>query len=177
MNERDILLQLAIQFLTVSLMAIGGAAAVIPEIHRGVVEVHGWMTTQEFANLFALAQAAPGPNVLVVTVIGWRVAGLSGALVATAAMCVPSFTLAYGAAHLRQRWHTAQWYKKLERGVAPLTIGLIAAAGCLLTIAVGTVSWVAYAITAGMAAIIVLTKINPLFFLGFAAVLGLLGLV
>jgi chromate transporter len=177
MNERDVLLQLAIQFLTVSLLAIGGAAAVIPEIHRGVVDVHGWMSSQEFANLFALAQAAPGPNVLVVTVIGWRVAGLAGALTATAAMCVPSFTLAYGAAHLRQRWHTTQWYKKLERGVAPLTIGLITAAGCLLTVAVGTHSWMAYVITAAMAAIVVMTKINPLFALAGAAVVGLMGLV
>ncbi|GGE27699.1 chromate transporter [Agaricicola taiwanensis] len=177
MNERDVLLQLALQFLTVSLLAIGGAAAVIPEIHRGVVETHQWMSSQEFANLFALAQAAPGPNVLVVTVIGWRVAGLAGALVATGAMTIPAFGLAYFAARFRQRWHMLDWYKRLERGAAPVTIGLIASAGCLLTLAVAQESWMSYAITAGMAAVIALTRLNPLIFLGVAAGLGLLGLV
>jgi chromate transporter len=177
MNERDVLFQLGIQFLMVSLLAIGGAAAVIPEIHRNVVETNQWMSSQEFANLFALAQAAPGPNVLVVTVIGWRVAGLAGALVATAAMTVPAFVLAYFAARFRQRWHAMDWYKRLERGAAPITIGLIAAAGCLLTLAVAKESWSGYALTAGMALVIVFTRWNPLLFLMLAAGLGLAGLV
>lgn len=177
MNDRDVLVQLALHFLTVSLLAIGGAAAVIPEIHRNVVETQQWMTSQEFANLFALAQAAPGPNVLVVTVIGWRVAGFAGAMTATAAMTVPAFGLAYAAARARARWNQMGWYKKFERGAAPITIGLITAAGCLLTLAVAKDSWLSYAITAGMAAVIIFTKFNPLIFLAVAAVLGLLGFV
>src|SRR5258706_13600256 len=63
-------------FSLLSLIAVGGAITVIPEMHRSVVEVHGWMSGAQFADLFALAQAAPGPNILVVSLIGWKVAGL-----------------------------------------------------------------------------------------------------
>ena len=81
-----ILLSLLASFSLFSLMAVGGAITLIPEMHYYVVESHHWMTGQEFAALFAIAQAAPGPNVLVVSLIGWKVAGLAGALVATVGM-------------------------------------------------------------------------------------------
>jgi len=73
----DILVALALQFAGLSLVAFGGANAVIPEIHRQAVEVHHWMTDQDFASLFAIAQAAPGPNFLVTTLVGWKAAGLT----------------------------------------------------------------------------------------------------
>ena len=69
-----------------SLLAVGGVVTVLPEMQRAVVEVRGWMAPAEFAALFALAQAAPGPNMMVATLVGWRVAGLPGALVATLGM-------------------------------------------------------------------------------------------
>ena len=75
--------QIAITFATLSLLAVGGANAVVPDMHRQVVETLGWMDNATFANLFAIAQAAPGPNVLVVSLIGWHVAGFAGLLVAT----------------------------------------------------------------------------------------------
>ena len=83
------LVSLALVFMQLSLLAFGGTNSVIPEMQRQVVEVHGWVTPQEFAALFALAQAAPGPNMLVVTLIGWRVAALPGALVTTLAVAAP----------------------------------------------------------------------------------------
>ena len=89
----DTLVALAVQFTSLSLVAFGGANAVIPEMHRQAVDVNHWMTNQDFAALFAIAQAAPGPNFLVTTLIGWKAAGLAGALVATAAMCGPSCVL------------------------------------------------------------------------------------
>jgi chromate transporter len=93
-NE-ETLAQLAMDFSVLSLIAVGGAITVLPEMHRSVVEVHGWMSGAQFAELFALAQAAPGPNILVVSLIGWKVAGMAGAVVATAAVCGPSCVLTF----------------------------------------------------------------------------------
>jgi len=94
------------------LLAFGGGNTILPEMQRQVVEVQNWMSAREFASLYALAQAAPGPNLLVSSLIGWRVAGLSGALVATLAVCVPAGLLTYFVA--------AAW----QRGVAALEPGL-----------------------------------------------------
>ena len=86
---------LAVDFLMLSLLTVGGATTMLPEMHRNLVEVQGWMSSEEFAQLFALAQAAPGPNVLVISVFGWKAAGVAGALVATLAMILPSCLLTY----------------------------------------------------------------------------------
>ncbi len=176
MNERGILTELAIQFALISVVSIGGAAAVLPEMHRAVVDVHGWMSSETFANFFALAQAAPGPNVIIVTLIGWHVAGVPGALVATAAMTGPAFIIAYSASHAWERWNSVPWYKAFERGVVPITVGLIAASGWLLTDASGY-SCANYLITAATVACVLFTKINPLIALTAAAVLGLTGMI
>ena len=80
MKTGDTLAALAWQFAVLSLVAFGGANAVIPEIHHQSVEVRHWMTDQDFAALFAIAQAAPGPNFLVSTLVGWKAAGLPGAV-------------------------------------------------------------------------------------------------
>lgn len=176
MNERGILTELAIQFALISLVTIGGAAAALPEMHRAVVEVHGWMSSETFANLFALAQAAPGPNVIVVTLIGWQVAGLSGALVATAAITGPAFAVAYAASHVWERWNSVGWYKTFERGIVPITVGLIVASAWLLTNASGF-GWLNYVITALTAACVLFTRINPLIALAAAAVLGITGVI
>jgi chromate transporter len=176
MNERSVLTELAIQFAVISLVSIGGAAAVLPEMHRAVVDVHGWMSSETFANLFALAQAAPGPNVIVVTLIGWQVAGVPGALVATAAITGPSFMLTYGASQAWKRWHSVGWYKIFERGIVPITVGLVAASGWLLTNAAGY-GWQNYVITAITVACVLFTRINPLAVLAAAAVLGFLEII
>jgi len=109
MKLADTLWALAIQFGTLSLMAFGGANAVLPEAHRQSVTLHHWMSDQDFAALFAIAQAAPGPNFQVCTLIGWKAAGLAGALVATAAMCAPSCLLTFWIAKLWDRQPEARW--------------------------------------------------------------------
>ena len=86
-----------------SLFAVGGANAAIPEMHRVAVDVQHWMTDKQFADLFAISQLSPGPNVLIVTLIGYSVAGIAGALVATLAMCGPTAVLAYYVGRLLQR--------------------------------------------------------------------------
>jgi hypothetical protein len=81
--------ELFLEFALLSFVAFGGATALLPEMHRVVVDNHHWLDDTTFTHLYAIAQAAPGPNVLVVTLIGWEVAGLAGALAATLAMCLP----------------------------------------------------------------------------------------
>ncbi len=176
MNSQSDLVQLALSFGLFSILSIGGVVTVLPEMHRTIVEVHGWMSSDAFVTYFALAQAAPGPNVMVVTLIGWHVAGLAGALVATVGILGPAGALTYVASKLWTRWNQLAWYRTFERGVVPVTVGLILAGGWLLTeaAAAGPMS---YVVTAGTAALVLLTRVNPLIALGVAAALGLAGLV
>jgi Chromate transport protein ChrA len=89
-SDSNPILTLGWTFGLMSLFAVGGANAAIPEMHRVAVDVQHWMTDKQFADVFAISQISPGPNVLIVTLIGYSVAGGAGALVATLAMCVPT---------------------------------------------------------------------------------------
>lgn len=172
----DTLLILATQFLLLSLLAVGGANAVLPEMHRQMVEVHGFMGDRQFAQLFAIAQAAPGPNVLVVTLIGWQVAGPLGALVATIAMCGPTSLLAYFVGGVWDRFRHARWRRAAQAGLIPLTVGLVASAGFVLAQGASR-SPGALALTIASAAVLFFTRLSPLWMLAAGGLLGLLGLV
>jgi chromate transporter len=167
---------IALRFTILSLVAIGGVTSVLPEVHRVAVDVHHWVTDAEFTQMFVIARAAPGPNMLLVTLIGWQVAGLPGALVATAAMCVPSCTLSYFVAHAWERFRGARWRRAVAAGLAPITVGLVLATGWLVARGV-PVGWMAYGITAVTTALVLFTRINPLWLFLGAGLLGLLGLV
>jgi chromate transporter len=176
MNDHRSLAEVALYFSTLSMIAIGGANALIPDMHRQLVDLNGWMTSQEFATLVALSQAAPGPNVLIVSLLGWKVAGLSGALVATAAMCIPSSLMTYGFTCVWDRFRAARWRAAAQAGLASVTVGLILASGYVLTRAADQ-HWIAWAITAATVAVIMRTKIHPFWMLALAGLLGLLGLI
>jgi chromate transporter len=171
-----VLVELAAQFLLLSMLSIGGANAIIPELHRRAVEVEHWMTDADFAQLFALSQAAPGPNVLIVSLIGWKVAGVVGGVVAMLAMSGPSSILTYAIAHAWERFRDEPWRIAIQRGLAPVTVGLILASGYVLTRAADQ-SWMAYAITGATLLLGLATSVHPLWFLGVAAILGAAGLV
>jgi len=174
-NEEN-LAALALDFSILSLLAVGGAVTVLPEMHRSVVEVHGWMSGAQFAELFALAQASPGPNILVVSLIGWKVAGIAGALVATAAVCGPSCLLTFAVSKIWLRFGDAPWRKPVENGLVPVTVGLMLAGGYLITRSADD-SIVAFAITGATAAIVLTTRIHPLWVFVAAGLLGLAGWV
>jgi chromate transporter len=176
MKPLDIYITLLGQFALLSILAIGGANAVVPEIHRLSVHDQHWMTDTQFVDLFALAQAAPGPNVLVVSLIGLQVGGLLGALITTLAMCGPSSILAYTISNAWDRFRERPWRKATQAGLAPVTIGLVLGSGWILTDAADH-SWVAYAITAASAALTLFTRIHPLWLLAAAGAVGLAGLV
>ena len=176
MKDDAVLTTLALHFVMLSLLAVGGANAVVPEMHRQAVEVSGWMTDRQFADLFAIAQVAPGPNIIIVTLLGYQVAGIAGGVVATMAMCMPSCLLAYGAERAWQRYREARWRVVLQAGMVPISVGLIAATALILARAADN-GIVAAAVTAATASIAYFTRIHPLWMFALAAALGYAGLV
>ena len=123
------LFALALVFAPLSLLSIGGGASLLAEIEHQSVAVHAWTTQREFADLFAISRAAPGPGTMLSTLIGWKVAGWAGAFTATVALYLPSSLLVYGAARLWGRWRGSVWHTAIERGLAPIAAGLILAGG------------------------------------------------
>jgi chromate transporter len=134
------------------------------------------MTGADFAALYALAQASPGPNMLVSTLIGWRVAGLPGALVATLSLCAPSCLLTFFTASAWYRFRHAEWRKKVQRGLVPVTCGLLMAGAAVLCEAT-VLNWQNAAVTILVAAVLLFSRINPLWLMAAGATLGLLGLL
>lgn len=169
------LAQLALLYGQLSLLAFGGANAVIPEMQRQVVDVHHWMTAREFAALYALAQAAPGPNMMVVSLVGWRVAGFWGALVTTGAVALPSSVLTLLVAGVWFRFKDAPWRKAIQAGLQPVTAGLIMASAALL-IRSTAVDWTTGLVIAVTAFLFVFTKLHPMLILAGAAAAGAAGL-
>jgi chromate transporter len=171
-----VLFDIAREFLLLSLQSIGGANAILPEIQRQAVEVEHWMTSADFAQMFAVSQAAPGPNVLVVSLIGWKAAGVAGAVIAMLAMCGPSSVLTYCVAHVWERFRDAPLRVAIQRALAPITVGLVLSAGYVLTRMIDH-SVVAYAVTGVTLLLAMTTRLHPLRMLGVAAVLGAVGWV
>ena len=159
-------------FAQLSVLAVGGVAPVLPEMMRQVVDVHGYLNRPTFTALYGLAQAAPGPNMLVATVIGLKVAGLPGALAATVGMIGPSSALAYFTTWLWERFRERRWRRLLQAGLVPVTVGLVCAGAVLLvqTTAVGLVSLV---LTLGTAVLVIRTRLNPLVMLAGATAIGM----
>jgi chromate transporter len=118
---------LFLQFAVLSLFAIGGGGSAVPEMHRQAVEIARSLTDRQFSELFAIAQAAPGPNIMFVALLGHFIAGVPGAAVATVAMCGPSCILACAVSQVVERFRKARWRIAIQAGLVPVTIGLIAA--------------------------------------------------
>lgn len=175
-SDGDILLTLAGHFALLSLFAIGGANAAVPEMHRVAVELQQWMTDRQFADLFAIAQVSPGPNVIIVTLIGYQAAGVAGALVATFAMCGPTCLFAFYMGRTWEKFRDAHWRNAIQTGLVPVSIGLIAASAYILALAAGG-TWVAGAITVATAAFAYFTRLNPLWLFMAAGLIGLAGYV
>lgn len=171
-----IVVDLFLEFALLACVAFGGATALLPEMHRVVVENHHWLDDATFTHLYAIAQAAPGPNVLVVTLIGWEIAGLAGALAATLAMCLPMSVLIY---LLIDRWEGfagKRWQKAISIGVTPLAVGLVFSGATLIAQA-AAFGWAAWGLVAATVVANLRTKLHPLWFIGVGALLGLSGLV
>jgi chromate transporter len=159
-----------------SLFAVGGANAAIPEMHRVAVDVHHWLTDKQFADAFAISQMSPGPNVLIVTLIGYSVAGVGGALAATLAMCVPTAVLAYYVSRLLTRSSHSRWPAILQAALVPLSIGLMSASGLILALTADQ-TWIGALVTVAAAVLAFATRLNPLWMLLVGGCLGFAGII
>jgi chromate transporter len=170
------ILTLAWTFGLMSLFAVGGANSAIPEMHRVAVDVQHWMSDKQFADAFAISQMSPGPNVLIVTLIGYAVAGVAGALVASLAMCAPTAILAYCVSRFLARSSHSRWPAIIQAALVPLSIGLMAASGLVLAQAADR-NWMAVLFTGVAAAVAFATKLNPFWVLLAGGCLGFAGLI
>ncbi|MGD0849138.1 chromate transporter [Bradyrhizobium sp.] len=167
---------LAWTFGVMSLFAVGGANSALPEMHRVAVDVQHWLTDKQFADAFAISQLSPGPNVLIVTLIGYSVAGVAGALVATLAMCLPTALMAYGVSRILTKSSHSRWPAIIQSALVPLSIGLMGASGYILARA-SDHTWVAALVTVGAAILAASTKLNPFWMLLAGGCLGFTGLI
>ena len=168
-----VIVPMALYFALISLTAVGGGVIMLaPDIHRYVVDVQHWLTSEQFAAAFAIAQAAPGPNVLYVTLIGLRVAGLAGAVAATLAIALPTFCLTLAFVRFTARRPPSRLGTATRRGLAPISVGLLAAGGWVLarTADAGAVEVLLTVATVYGAA---KTRLNPVWMIGLGALAGI----
>jgi len=177
MNDLDELGPLVGIFTILSVMAIGGVNTTLPELHRLVVDVHGWMTDAQFSHLYAIAQGAPGPNLMIVTLVGWHVAGLAGALVSTLGIIIPSSAIAFAVSRTWTRFREARWRKAIQAGLVPVTVGLVSASALVVTETVSGHEWRLIAVTLITATIVIFTKMHPLIPLAAAGAVGYFGVL
>lgn len=169
------LTSLAGYFALLSLFAVGGANAAIPEMHRVSVDIMHWMNDRQFADMFAISQVSPGPNVIIVALIGYHVAGLAGAGVAITAMCGPTCLLAFVVSRTWERFKDAHWRVSIQAGLVPLSLGLIGASAFVLARTADTNIYAAL-MTVVTVIVALATRTNPLWLFAGGGLLGLFGL-
>ena len=158
-------------FSYLSLLTVGGGMAAFPELKVLTVEVHHWLTFPQLIHLYSLGQLAPGPNMMMIVAIGDRAAGVAGAIVVLIAFFGPTAILAFSVGRLWNRLANCPWRDSIEKGLAPVAIGLLLA-GCL-SIAEGIITGPTAAIIAFLVFVILLrVKINPALLVLAGAVVG-----
>jgi len=178
---------LFVHYLTLSLLSIGGAISTAPDMHRFLVDQQHWLTDAQFNASIAIAQAAPGPNVLFVALLGWNVglnaggvpSGLLGVLLALMGILIPSTVLTYAAAQWGHRNRDLRAVRAFKQGMAPIVVALLIATGWILASANGTSlkDWPVWLVTAATALIVWRTRTHLLWLLGAGALLGWYGLI
>ena len=172
-------------FLSLSLLAVGGAITVTPDMHRFLVEQQHWLSNEQFNTSIAIAQAAPGPNVLFIALMGWNVglnagsyaAALLGMACTMLGILLPSTTLTWLSARWGQRNRELRAVRAFKQGLAPIVIALMVATGWLLSSAQHGphADWPLWLVTAISALLVWRTKLHILWLLGAGAFLGAMG--
>jgi chromate transporter len=178
---------LFLHFLTLSMLSVGGAIATLPEMQRFLVVRQGWLSDPQFAACVAIGQAAPGPNVLFVALMGWNVGmnsgglplAVLGVLVAMTGILLPSSTLTYLAARWGHRNRELRAVRAFKQGMSPIVISLLISTGWILASAHSDPArdWPLWLLTAATALVVWRTRIHLLWLLGIGAVLGWFGFV
>jgi chromate transporter len=167
-----ILVELGLYFALLSLISVGGIPSVLPEMQRYVVDVRNWASADDFIQMFAIGQAAPGPNVLIAGLIGWKVAGVAGAFVALGAICGPAGIVAFWVAGVWERMKGSPWRAIAQRAMAPMVVGLVFSGGFVLATPNNQPDWRLWLIAAASAACMLASKVNPLWLLAAGGALG-----
>ena len=186
-------LHLFAYFLTLSLMAVGGAITAAPDMHRYLVDGNRWLSETQFTSSIAIAQAAPGPNVLFIALLGWNVGlnagggtgpaawglGALGVAVCMVGILLPSSLLTWQASRWGQRNRDKRGVRAFKQGMAPLVIGLLLATGWLLGSASGNPGkdWKLWLLSLACTLLVWRTRIHLLWLLAGGAALGALGWV
>jgi chromate transporter len=177
MNGSSVLIALTAHLALLSSISFGGFPTVLPDVRNFVVTTHGWMTDQDFANFFALAQAMPGPNmILMMSFVGWKVWGVPGAVASALATFGPPCVMYFIAYRLWERFRDAPWQRIVRGGLVPVTIGLVIASGTVMA-RTADAEWQAAAVTIAAAALMLMTRLNPLWTLLAGGALGGFGLL
>jgi len=162
-----------LSFAPLSLMAFGGNLSVLSSIQQQAVDVHGWLTPREFMEYFAISRSSPGPGAMIVTLIGWKVAGWVGATVATLALYMPSFTLALVVSRVWEKYRGRNWHTALQKGLTPIAAGLILSAIVSVLQLTNSPMMVAIAF-ASFACFMVWPKLSPLYMLAAGGTVAIL---
>jgi chromate transporter len=171
---------LFLHFLVLSLLAVGGAITTVPDMHRYIVVDHHWLTDAQFTASIALAQAAPGPNVLFVAVLGWNVAGFLGMLVTMTGILVPSTVLSLWATRWGTQRRETRGVRAFTQGLTPLTLGLLLSTGWVLAqpyLQNADHRWGALALIGLTVAVMLRTKLSPMWLVALGTAAGALGLI
>jgi chromate transporter len=154
-----------------SVLAVGGGLAVLPEMKKLTVEDYHWVTADQFVDFYSLGQMAPGPNMIMVALIGYKVAGLGGALAVLVAFFLPASVLTFGANRLWHRLSAWPWRESTRRGLAPVTVGLMTAG--VISIGKVAIDAIGTAILALVVTVILLTtRVNPALLILGSAIAG-----
>lgn len=175
MDEVD-LPALALHFALLSLMAIGGVGSILPDMQRYVVEAHHWLSATQFADIYALGQAAPGPNIMFVTLLGWQLQGWVGATVATLAMILPPVFLTLTVTRLSANNADAPLGRAIRDGLGPIAIGLTLASGWILAQSADH-DWRGALLTLATVALMLRTRLNPMWLILAGALAGMAGIL
>lgn len=174
--QQDNLWEMALHYMLLAAIAVGGLGSVIPEIQRYVVEQNGWFTARQFGEIYALSQVIPGPNVMIVTMMGWLVSSWQGAIVFTIALFTPGSIIASLVIRAGASDPDSRGAQSVRKGLAPMVIGLSLSTAWIMfsTIAM---DWHAVAVTAATVLCVLRSKLNPLWLIGAGAALGMMGVV
>lgn len=156
-----------------SLLAVGGANSTLPEIARITVTEKHWLTPAQFSQFFAIANTAPGPNMMIATVIGMHHAGILGGIAATLAMALPAGITAAIVAFIFEKHREARWRRVAQAALLPLSAGLVLAAGCLL-VQQSYQGWLTGGLILAATLLTWRTKLHPLWLFGAGALAGIL---
>ena len=177
MNSPSAPIALTAHLVALSSISCGGFPTVLPDVRNFVVATHGWVTDQEFANFFAIAQSIPGPNmILMMSFVGWKVWGFPGAVASAFATFGPPCAMYFAAYRVWDRFRDAPWQRIVRLGLVPVTIGLVIASGTVMARAADA-GWRAAVLTIAAIAITLATRLNPLWLLLGGGALGGLGLL